>query len=71
LPNGAQVATLPGRCSANLSKDETEAAVRKLEAADLAEDLTRHIADMDQKLAGYDRFVRQAHDLRVYLQSLD
>jgi len=71
LPNGAQVATLPGRCSANLSKEETEAAVRKLEVADLAEDLTRHIADMDQKLAGYDRFVRQAHDLRVYLQSLD
>jgi hypothetical protein len=40
-----------------------------LEAADLAEDLTRHIADIDQKLAGYDRFVRQARDLRTYLQS--
>jgi hypothetical protein len=71
LPNGAQVATLPGRCSANLPKDEIAAAVRNLEAADLAEDLTRHIADMDQKLGGYNRFVRQAHELRVYLQSVD
>jgi len=71
LPDGAQVATLPDRCTVGLSKDEIAAGVRKLEAADLAEDLTRHIADMDQKLAGYDRFVRQAHDLRVYLQSLD
>ena len=69
LPDGAQVATLPERCNASLSEREIAAAVRKLEAADLAEDLTRHIADIDQKLAGYDRFVRQARDLRMYLQS--
>jgi hypothetical protein len=71
LPDGNQVATLPERCSAGLPRGEVASAVRKLEAADLTEDLTRHIADIDQKLAGYDRFVRQAHDLRVYLQSMD
>ena len=70
LPDGAQVATLPERCSAGLSKGEIALAARKLEAADLADDLTRHIADIDQKLSGYDRFLRQAHDLRAYLQSL-
>lgn len=71
LPDGEQVATLPDRCSAGLSQSMVADAVRKVEAADLAEDLTRHIADMDQKLAGYDRFVRQAHDLRIYLQHAD
>jgi hypothetical protein len=69
LPDGSQVATLPERCNASLSEREIAAAVRKLEAADLAEDLTRHIADIDQKLGGYDRFVSQARDLRMYLQS--
>lgn len=71
LPDGAQVATLPEHCSANLSQDDVAAAVRRLEAADLAEDLTRHIADIDQKLLGYDRFVKQARDLRLYLQAVD
>lgn len=71
LPDGEQVATLPDRCDAALSRSAVADAVRKVETADLAEDLTRHIADMDQKLAGYDRFVRQAHDLRIYLQSAD
>jgi len=69
LPDGEQVATLTDRCSAALSRPAVADAVRKLETADLAEDLTRHIADMDQKLAGYDRFVRQAHDLQIYLRS--
>ncbi|MES2120122.1 MAG: hypothetical protein V4513_06040 [Pseudomonadota bacterium] len=71
LPDGAQVATLPDRCSVGLSRAETEDAVRKLKAADLVEDLTRHIADIDQKLTGFDRFLRQAQDLRLHLQSLD
>ena len=71
LPDGEQVATLPDRCSAALSQSAVADAVRKVEAAELAEDLTRHIAEMDQKLAGYDRYVRQAHDLRIYLQSTD
>lgn len=71
LSDGAQVATLPDRCSPDLSDEAVASAVGKLEAADLAEDLTRHIADIDQKLAGYDRFVKQAHRLRVYLESVD
>lgn len=70
LPDGAQIATLPDRCSVHLSKEEIADAVAKLRAADLTEDLTRHIADMDQKLTGFDRFARQAHDLRLHLQSL-
>ena len=59
LPDGAQVATLPDRCSAGLSEVAIADAVRKLKAANLAEDLTRHIADIDQKLTGFDRFLRQ------------
>jgi hypothetical protein len=70
LPDGSQVASLPDRCSARISEGAVAGAVRKLEAADLAEDLTRHIADIDQKLAGFDRFVKQARDVRVDLQAV-
>lgn len=70
LPDGNQVAALPERCDARLSKAAVDEAVRKLDAADLTEDLTRHIADIDQKLSGYDRYVRQAHDLRVHLETM-
>jgi hypothetical protein len=71
LPSGAQVAALPDRCDVDLSESAVTAAVSKLESADLTEDLTRHIADVDQKLAGFDRFGKLAHDLRVDMQAMD
>ena len=68
LPGGAQVAALPDGCSVGLDETAVRSAVAKVEAAHLVEDLTRHIADLDQKLAGFDRFGRIARELRVRLQ---
>ena len=52
--------------------DNTQAAqamAARLKAADLHEDLTRQIADLDQKVAGYERFLGLAKNLRQRLQS--
>ena len=46
-------------------------AIFRVDDAKLGEDLTRHIADIDQKLAGFDRFGRLAHELRLHLESQD
>ena len=71
LPGGLQVAALPDRCSVGLDRATIESATARLETADLYEDLTRHIVDLDQKLAGYGRFGRLAHDLRIHLESAE
>jgi hypothetical protein len=71
LKSGAQVAALPDRCAVVLDRTSIEAAADRLAHADLAEDLTRHIADLDQKLSGYDRFGRLALELRLHLESVD
>jgi hypothetical protein len=71
LKSGAQVAALPNHCAVALDRSSIEEAAADLGRADLAEDLTRHIADLDQKLAGYDRFGRLARDLRLHLESVD
>jgi hypothetical protein len=70
LKSGAQLAALPARCTARLDRSSVDQAVARLSQAELAEDLTRHIADLDQKLAGYDRFGRLARDLRLHLESI-
>jgi hypothetical protein len=69
LQSGAQIATLPDRCSVELDRSSIDEAAARLGRARLAEDLTRHIADLDQKLSGYDRFGRLARELRLHLQS--
>ena len=69
LPNGAQIATFPGRCSPSLDQAVIGASVSRLEAAKLNDDLTRQIADLDQKLSGFDRFGRLAHDNRMMLEA--
>ena len=71
LPNGAQIATFPDRCSPSLDQAAIGAAVSRLEAANLNDDLTRQIADLDQKLSGFDRFGRLAHNNRVMLEARD
>ena len=69
--DGSQYATLPDHCGVGLGNEAVAVAVERIEDADLAEDLTRHIADLDQKLAGFDRFIRQARALRLHLETLD
>ena len=71
LASGAQVASLPDRCRVGLNPAAIEFAMARLNAADLAEDLTRHIADTDQKIAGFDRFGRLAHELRLHLEAIE
>ena len=71
LPSGAQIATLPGHCAPRLDDATIGPAVSRLQAADLVEDLTRHIADLDQKLAGFDRFGQAAHNIRLFLEAQD
>ena len=71
LPNGTQVSALPDQCPLGLNPAEIRSAVARLEAAHLVEDLTRQIADLDQKIAGYERFGKLAKSLRRRLQSED
>lgn len=71
LANGAQIAVLPVRCEPLLEPAQVVAGVARLLAADLEEDLTRNIADLDQKIAGYARFYRLAASLRLRLQAVD
>jgi hypothetical protein len=52
-----------------LNAAQISSAVARLKAADLHEDLTRQIADLDQKVAGYERFLGLATNLRLRLQS--
>ena len=69
--DGWQLRTLPGACRLEVDGMTTASALSRLQAADLVEDLTRHIADMDQKLAGVEGFARQARELRLHLQSIE
>jgi hypothetical protein len=71
LPTGAQTATLPDQCAPGLDQAAVAKASAKLAAADLDEDLTRHIADLDQKIAGFERFGRLARGLRLDLETVD
>jgi hypothetical protein len=71
LADGSQLAALPERCTLNLDSNMISTALARLKAANLGEDLTRHIADLDQKLAGFERFARVARNLRSHLESID
>ena len=71
LPNGAQIATFPDDCAPSLDQSVVASAVSRVEAAKLHDDLTRQIADLDQKLSGFDRFGRIAHHNRVVLEAKD
>jgi len=71
LSSGAQISALPERCALGLNAAQINSAVGRLKAADLHEDLTRQIADLDQKIAGYQRFLGLAGTLRLHLQAED
>ena len=67
--NGAQLASLPESCSPGIGDAEVAAASSNLLSANLNEDLVRHIADLDQKIAGFERFGKLARGLRSSLEA--
>ena len=69
LPGGEQIAALPNRCQLGLDQSAIAAGESRLLAAGLEQDLTRHLIDIDQKLAGFKRFGRTAHSLRMALEA--
>lgn len=71
LPGGSQFAALPETCTLGLDPAVVALACSGLKKAELGEDLTRHIADIDQKLAGFERFGRLARQNRLKLEHMD
>ncbi len=69
IAGGAQMAALPEDCSLGLDPGTIAVAVSRIADADLRDDLTRHIADIDQKLSGFDRFSRLADSNRLLLEA--
>lgn len=69
--NGAQISALPDRCDPDLTQAQVDLAIDRLVTADLEEDLTRNIADLDQKIGGYARFLTLARGLRLKLMAVD
>lgn len=70
--DGFQVRTLPERCSLQLPPALiSQAAARLSTTAELEQDLTMHIGDLDQKIALFDRRVRLAREMRLYLERLE
>ena len=72
LPGGVVSARLPDHCAAEFDRASIARAQGHLGAlSGLETDLTRHIADLDQKLGGFGAFQRRARELRLHLESLD
>lgn len=70
LPTGVQIVSMPVHCSVGLEHATVAAAVARLKATDeLDFDLTRQLADLDQKLSLFNRYARLAHELRVDLET--
>ncbi len=72
LPGGVVGSTLAERCALGLDRDSVARAAARIRATpELNQDLTRHIADIDQKLRQLEGFQRRAHELRTQLEALD
>lgn len=72
LPGGVVGSILPERCVLDLDRESvTRAAVRIRATPELNQDLTRHIADIDQKLNQLRGFQQRAHELRLQLEAMD
>lgn len=72
LPSGVVGSALPERCVLGLERDSvTRASARIRAARELNQDLTRHIADLDQKLRQLNGYQRLARELRMQLESLE
>ncbi len=72
LPGGVVGAVLIDKCVVGFDDEAVAHAATRLGAArDLDLDLTRHIADIDQKLGSFQNYQRRARELREHLESLD
>lgn len=72
LPGGVVGSTLPERCELKLDRESVARAAARIRATpELNQDLTRHIADVDQKLRQLEGFQSRAYELRQQLESLD
>ena len=72
LPSGVLGASLPADCVLGLDSDLiAQAGARIAATQDLNLDLTRHIADIDQKLGAFRNYGRRARQLREHLEALD
>jgi hypothetical protein len=60
--------SLPAECELGLSRDEIARAAARVRATPSLElDLTRHLADIDQKIIQFTRSEARAHDLNAEL----
>ncbi len=70
LPEGSVGISLPTNCNLGLDPAMAARAAAELRSApELKQDLTRHIGDLDQKLALFDRTLRAARSIRSTLES--
>ena len=71
-PSGAQHATLPDRCALQLPAALVALAAARLDQTDeLDQDLTRHVGDLEQKIALFDRLLRRTRQIRLDLERLE
>ena len=72
LPGGVVGSTISERCVLALDRESVARAAELIRATpELNQDLTRHIADIDQKLRQLQAFKRSARELRLHLEALD
>lgn len=72
LPGGVVGSMLPERCVLDLDAESIARAAARIRATpDLNQDLTRHMADIDQKLRQLQSYQGRARELRKQLESLD
>lgn len=72
LPNGVVGSTLPQDCALRLDRAMISRAAAQIRAtAELDQDLTRHIADIDQKSRTLQGIQRGAKELRLRLETLE
>lgn len=72
LPGGVVGSMLPERCVLRLDSESVARAAARIRATpDLNQDLTRHMADIDQKMRQLQGFQRRARELREQLEALD
>ena len=70
LPGGGVGVSLPTKCDLGLDPAVAARAAAELRSApELRQDLTRHIGDLEQKLALFDRTLRAARSIRATLEN--
>ena len=72
MPNGMKRGSMPDACHIAVTPEVMAAAIKRLRATErLGADLTRQVADLDQKLLLFRRYAALAHELRVDLKATD